>query len=362
MQRFRRSAAGALVLAGAALLALPGCGPDASPFEAHRAPMKVEPEYLRLPRIPFGKGAAGEFRLTNEGRDPLRITGIGPTGCDCAVADLLLPDRPEGMQHLRVQERGMRLELAPGEQAVLKLTLSTLRYREPVRFKASSIPIQFEGYDHLALEYSADIWVPFWAEPWALQLGTLGVRQRPTGRIAVRAVEEAEFQILAPADLDGWELEIRQASADPDSYNIEVTPPPELPVGSFMKDFELRTSIPEMPVRFTVVGTVVPDVAHSPQRLLLRPDEGVRSGAVTVTLLPTDRPLRLLGAEVRSSTGAACAVEIEPTIPGRSYRVSVTLPEDPATLGQDATLLIRTDDDETPLIEVRVQVLRTAPR
>jgi len=364
MRWFRWSAAGLLLAASALPMALAGCGPDGAGLDPRRAPLKVEPAQLRLPRIPFGKGAAGEFRLTNEGDEPLVITGIGPSGCDCAVADLQLPDRPAGQQQVRLEDRGMRLSLAPGEQAVLKLTLSTQRYREPVRFKASAIPVQFEDYDYLALEYSADIWVPFWTEPWALQYGTIGVRARPVGVVAVRALEEMDFEILAPDTVDGWELRVQRAHADgePAAYRIEVLPPPELPVGNFLKEFELRTSIPDMPVRFTALGTAVPDVAHSPTLVMLRPDEGLRAAEVTVSMLAEHRQLALTAAAVRNSAGQEFPAEIVPVQAGRVYRGVGRLPDGAANFGDGASLRIATDDEETPLIEVDVLIQRTGPR
>ncbi len=362
MRTFRWTAVGTLLLAAASFLGLPGCDPNPAGLELNHPPLAVDPPSLRLPRIPFGKGAAGQFLLRNEGSEPLTITGIGPTGCDCAVADLLLPGRPPGEDRVRVQDRGMRVSLAPGEEAVLELTLSTLRSRQPTRFKASAIPLYVEGYDYLALEYSADIWVPFWAEPWAVQLGTVGIRERKPGLVSVRALEEEEFEILAPDQIDGWELEVEQVSLHPSAYNIHVTPPPELPAGSFLQEFELNTSLPEMPVRFSVIGMAVADLAYSPQRLLLRPDEGVTAATASLRMLPSDRLLRVLEARAETEEGLALPVEVEPVEPGRSYRVEVSLPADGAGGAKRATLTILTDDADQPEVQIPVQILRLPAR
>ncbi|RMH02211.1 MAG: DUF1573 domain-containing protein [Planctomycetota bacterium] len=353
MRPLRRPAAAAL-FAAAALLPAAGCDRHPS-LDPKRPPLAVEPPVLRLPRIPFGGAAGGEFRLRNEGDEPLVITGIGPTGCDCAVAELRLPSRSGDAARVRVQDRGMHLALAPGEEAILGITLDTRRYREPVRFKASNLPIQFEGWDYVALEYSADIWVPFWTEPWAVQLGTIGARERKPGLVAVRALEETDFEILAPSEIDGWELQVERAGDDPAAYRITVLPPPELPLGGLLKEFELATSIPDMPVRFTVLAQVVADVVHGPDRLLLRPRQGVTEAELSVRTVAEGGRLHILAAEVEAPTKEAWPVRIEPLEPDRAWRVVVGLPagvEPPLR----ATLVVTTDDPETPRIEVPIQV------
>ncbi len=361
MRTSTRAAGAVALLLLAAGLGPAGCDRGPAALELRHPPLRVEPSELRLPRIPFGKGASGEIRLTNEGDEEVVITGIGPTGCDCTMADLVLPDRPEGGRRVRVQDSGMRVALRPGETAVLEVTLSTLRSRQPTRFKASAIPIHFEGWDYLAVEYSADIWVPFWTEPWAVQLGTVGARERRPALVTVRGLEEEEFEILAPEQVDGWELRVTRVADAPAAYNVEAVPPPELPRGPFQQDFELNTSFPEMKVRFTVIGLAVADVTHSPQRVLLRPDEGVREGRVAVRMLPADRGLAILEAVAETESGAPLEVDVTPTEPGRGYAVTVRLPaESDGAPAERATLRVRTDDEETPLIEVPIQILRTA--
>jgi hypothetical protein len=54
-------------------------------------------------------------------------------------------------------------------------------------------------------------------------------------------------------------------------------------------------------------------------------------------------------------------VDVTPTEPGRGYAVTVRLPaESDGAPAERATLRVRTDDEETPLIEVPIQILRTA--
>ena len=298
--RLHRGPAALLVLL---LLPAPGCsgGDGGAAADGLRpAPLAVTPARLELPRIPFGATGRGSFELRNTGDAPLRITRIGPTNCDCALAQLELPDRPEDRRRMRVDLDGLLLTLAPGERAVLHFELITSRWREPVTWKSGSIPILFEDYDYQVLEWTADIWNPYWLEPWAVELGRVGTHDRPTGVVMVRANDEPHFRLRVPAVIDGWELRVSEAPEDGnDRYRIDVRAPAELPLGPFQKEFTISSDLEGAPpVRFTVQGYVEPNVGYSPTRLVLRPAAGRPSDELMIRYRRPDRLLPLPTVEL----------------------------------------------------------------
>lgn len=322
-------------------------------------PLRVEPPSLRLPPIPFGKGAAGEFVLTNEGDEPLVITGIGPSGCDCAELSLTLPARPRAEQRPRLSPSGMQLALQPGEEARLRVVLSTARYREPVSWKGNAVPIRFASYDFLRLEYSADILIPFWVEPWAVQLGEVGIRERPIGAVVVKGDAAEDLRILAPAEIDGWRIELEQLTEAPPAWRIEVQAPPELPAQPFHQEFVLHTSVPDMPVRFTVFGVGMPDLAFAPSRVTLQPDATGRArAAIEFRYRAAGRRLERFEATARLDAGVELPARLAVVEEGRAWVVEVELPPGVDPAARDGVLVVRSDDPDSPELRVPILVFR----
>ncbi|MCH2112808.1 MAG: hypothetical protein MK213_08120, partial [Planctomycetes bacterium] len=157
------------------VLLLASCGPSTG----DPAPALVaQPAKLTLPQIPFGGKGEGQFSLHNTTSEVVSILGIGPTGCDCAEVKLIIPATGDVFE---VSPQGMSVPLNPGMEAELHLTLDTSRYRDPVTWKTGRIPVILDRGPYLPLDYEADIWTPFWCEPWAIELGDVPMNESASG-------------------------------------------------------------------------------------------------------------------------------------------------------------------------------------
>ncbi|KAA3610876.1 MAG: hypothetical protein DWQ01_08180 [Planctomycetota bacterium] len=357
LNRLNRNGFGSLALC----LLLAACGSDSeSEWTAlPEAPLQVEPKRLQLPPIPFGQRTAAQYRIQNRGSEPLHLTRIGPAGCTCAGLRLELPQRPQGQQQVRIDPNGINVQLQPKEQAILHLELNTGRYREPVSRKIGSIPIYVEGYAALLLEWGVDIWVPYWAEPWSVNLGVVGSRQRPVGRVTVNAHDDQKFELLVPEEIDGWELsQSYLGDGEQDMYEIRVTAPEELPLGPFYQEFRIPSDLPEAPpVKFTVQGIAEADLAYAPKRLML-----AGSGeTATASFILWQRNLALEfpapKVEWQGLGDLPLHWEMESLEPNRRYRITVTRKGPAPTQSTSLPLKILTNDPESPEILIPVLVL-----
>jgi len=267
---------------GTALAATTACARDSS-APAGEHPLAAEPTHLDLGSVPFGERRNGVWKLKNRGSKPLEIVRVGPLGCQCADADLVLASGR------RVDVRdGLPISvlLAPGEQAELQFALDTARYREPISRKIGSVPILFADVEPLLLEWAVDIWTPFAVEPWDVDLGEVGVRERAHGRVLVQGHDDDQFGLEVDAEIQGWTLRSARLSPLDERalYEITLTAPPELPEGGFQEHFRLNTDLAGAPqVRFSVRGVAGPDLIALPRRALFDPARG--RSEVRVTLL-----------------------------------------------------------------------------
>lgn len=344
----------ACVLAAALALAA-GCARAQDRTAGH--PLAVEPAHLDLGSVPFGERRDGAWTLRNTGARPLEIVRVGPLGCQCADAVLALPDGRE----LGVRD-GLPISavLAPGAVAQLRFRLDTSRYREPISRKIGSVPVLFADHPPLVLEWSVDVWTPFAVEPWDLDLGEIGVRQRASGRVLVQAHDDDDFGLEVDADVEGWTLRSERLSAPGEKalYQILVTAPPELPEGGFQREFRFLTDLPGAPpVRFSVRGVAGPDLALSPRRVFLDPARGRAEAFVTLTQ-------RAAGAALAAPeiVGLPAGMTMTPVETAdaaqRSFRLRWEAPPPSQTLR--GVLSVRTGDGERPLIELPWTVVQAA--
>jgi hypothetical protein len=334
----------------AAFLALAGCAEE-EPAGAGGHPLVAEPAFLEFPRITFGESSLAWYELRNQGSEPLSITRIGPSGCQCAELRLELPERPPEQRFARVPDGGPPLVLAPGESARLGIKLDTSRYREPrSRIQRAGFPVMIQGHEALVLEYAADIWTPFQVEPWAVEMGSVGVRERPTGVVGVQAHDETDFHPIVPEEVDGWRFEMRGGGGEKPSFRILVTAPEELPLGPFLKEFQFRTDLAGAPpIRFTVQGVAEPDITWSPRKLSLLPG---RTAAVEVWTRAVGGTFRVTDARVIAAFPKGFQVAIEPVEEGRRYRVLLTYEGSVPEGGMEGALRALTDHRERRTLAV----------
>lgn len=323
-------------------------------------PLAAEPAVLDFGSVTYGDRVTKSWMLRNPTDAPLRIARIGPSGCQCARLELILPS-PGGAPRDVTDGQPLDLELPAGAAAELRFTLDTSRYREPISRKVGGIGVYLHDHPYLMLEWGADVWTPFAVSPWAIELGEVGMRQRAGGRVLVSAHDEEDFELDANGEVDGWVVRSQRLS-DPGEkalYEIRVTAPGELPEGGFQREFRFETSlIGAPPVRFFVNGVARPDLALSPARVMLDPSRGRREARVTLVN-------RALGGVVGDfqvdglEPGLECAEVDEAPAAQRGFTLRWTGPA-PATTVQ-GRLRLTTGDAERPVLELPYSVLPARP-
>lgn len=342
------------LLVGALLLAA-SCG-DAAPAPMAASPLEISPAFLDLGSVPRGQKTSGVWTLRNSGAKPLQILRIGPMPCSCGRAELVLNERGAGNRRLPVDGSVMNLSLAAGESAEVHFTFDSSRYRQPISRKVLSIPVILADYPSPVLETGVDVWTPFVVEPWAIQLGEVGVREQASGFVLVAAHDTPNFGLSLDTEVEGWRVVSKRVSTgNLDSYQVTVTAPMELPEGAFNQEFRFHTDLPGAPpIRFFVQGIAVRDIGYSPSRVLFEP----AAGRPTTELRVLHRGL---DAELGSLVLEAGDLPIEltgQTIEAKNQRL-LTLRwtgEIPEGL-KSGRLRIQTGDENVPVIEVPWSVM-----
>ena len=346
----------ALLLGG--LLLVAACGEPAA--DEPTTVLSVDPPFLELGMVPRGGRATGSWMLQNVSGGPLHVLRVGPLPCSCGSAELLLPDRPSGPQRFRVDDgQLLDLTLAEGERAELSFTFDSSRYRQPISRKVVSIPVILRDHPGVVVECAVDVWTPFVVEPWAIEMGEVGIREQASGFVVVAAHDDAHFGVAIDTEIEDWRVVSDQVStpdSDRDSYRITVTAPYELPRGPFSQEFVLYTDIPDAPpIRFVAQGVAVPDLGASPRRVVFDPAAGQPEAKLQVwnralegrlgelSLLRVDGPVELV--DQQQEAGATL----------RTLTLRWT-GEAPADL-RSGRLFVATGDAETPEIEVLWSVM-----
>lgn len=325
-----------------------------------QAPVQVEPMVYDFGQIPFGQMREGVYRITNRSGRELELVQAGPAPCDCASLELEFPDRPEDQRRVRVDPNGMQLPVHAGESFALHLVLNTARYREPVSRKFGAFVLRFAGYDGLRLEFEADIWNPHWVEPWALDLGSVGVRQRASGSVVVHGHDASQFELIAPDEVDGWALQVDKMNSGDgiDTYRVTVTAPPELPQGGFQQDFVLHSNLKDAPpIRFSVQGVAEPDIAWAPKRVLFTAGERPRTVDLVLRALPGDMKLPRPAVAVEGQGADAITAAVEELEPEHAWRVRLSCGAPEPAVTQTGTVRVATGVPEQPEIAVPYSIL-----
>lgn len=350
MGAYHRLLAAALLLA-----ALVGCGKQAAAPPA-AGPLAVAPAFLDLGSVPRGERTTGSWTLTNVSGAPVQLLRVGPLPCSCGHAELLLPSRPAGQDRMRVDGGLIDVRLAPGEEAEVRFTFDSSRYRQPLSRKVVSLPVVLADHPGLVLEAGVDVWTPFVVEPWAIQLGEVGVRERASGFVLVAAHDDEQFGLVVAEEVDGWSVVAEKVSSgERDSYRVTVTAPPELPEGPFDQQFTFLTDLAGAPpVRFHAQGIAVRDIGVSPGRVVFEPAAGRRTAEVVVFHRAADA---VLGALAVDGDDGRVILE-EQRADGDAKRVLVLrwTGEVPAGL-ESGRLKLRTGDPHVPQVEVPWSVM-----
>ena len=316
----------------------------------------VEPATLDLGSVTKGERATGMWILRNVSPEAVHVSRIGPSGCQCASLELVLPDR-EGQRKNITDGQLLDLVLAPQERAEVHFVLDTARYREPISRKVGAVAVVLRDHPYVMLEWAADIWTPFAVSPWEIDLGEVGLREQPRGRVLVSAHDDEDFGLSVDAVMDGWKVKSARLTADDDRalYELIVVAPPELPEGGFQQNFKFLTTLAGAPpVSFTVHGVARPDLTVSPSRVMLDPDSGRKEMRVELR----NRALGGLAADFQIeglAPGLEAVERDEQPGPRRGFTLRWSGAAPAAVV--KGVLILRTGDSERPTLEVPYSIL-----
>ncbi len=346
------------LLACLALLPLGSCGQDeAGDVQASEGPVQVDEARIVLETVPFGESRLGFFTLRNTSSEPQLINRIGPAACSCTSLRLLFPDRP-GSPPLELTGRQQDIEILPGEEMTIEVKFDTSRLRRSVSRKIDGFAVMVEGASSPVLEYSVDVWTPFWVEPWSVSMGRVGVRERATSFASVKAHDaESDFDLIVPEQIDGWTATVRKIESGSADFSIEFQAPEELPQGPFDIRVPVTTNLPDSPtLTIALQGIAVPDLDWSPQRVTLAPDANGR--AKQRVILSTRAPARPLSLRAVIVEGlpqdfANQALRTSSTVlkAEQSFAIDLELSKPPLER-LEAVLILVTDDPDQPRIEI----------
>ena len=351
-----------LTFAGFLFLGAVACSPQESTGQTTQAdaPLSVEPASLDLGSVTFGDRTSGIYRLKNTTGKPLLVSRIGPFSCQCVSAELELPNREGDVAMRRLDGKRLNLTLAIDEEMAIHFTLDTSRYRTPTSRKMGSIPVVFQDYSGMVLEWRADIWNPFSVEPWNIDLGEIGVREGVSGTAMVVAHDAVEFGLDVDfVDEDGWlvrsePIAVLGAGV---TYQLTFTAPEVLPEGPFQKRFVLHTDLPGAPpVKVAVTGFARPDLSFSPTRLVFDPS----ADRLEAQLIIAHRAVHGDLSEVDLSGIEKAGFQVSEQVDGSNDRrmiLRLRYLGEATEAGQNFSISIPTGDELTPVLEVPVSIM-----
>ncbi len=334
------------------------CGDPPSNSTLTDSGLEIMPMHMNLERVTFGESTTGVFKIKNASDQPKRLMRIGPANCSCTTLTLHLPDRPNFTPR-KVNGGQLDVVLQPKERAELEVLFDTARNRRSVSRRTDSFALIVEGARGMILQYSVDVWTPFWLEPWGLDLGRVGATARAQGFASVKAHDEQDFELIVPKQIDGWEINVRtiEGAAVP-SFNIEFQAPEALPIGPFQVSIPVRTDLQHSPeLTLQVTGIATPDVDWTPHKVVLRPDaDGKSEQTVNIGSTSATVDVILTTAALTGLPEGLVQVRSEALEAGRSYVVQLDVAQAPAERLEGELLLIL-DSEDTPQVRIPVVVL-----
>jgi len=350
-----------LTLAGLVFLGAVACTPqESSPSDFQEdVPLSVEPAFLDLGSVTFGERTSGIYRLKNTTGKPLLVSRIGPFSCQCVSAELELPARTGEQGRRRLDGKRLNLTLAIDEEMAIHFTLDTSRYRIPASRKVGSIPVVFQDYSGMVLQWGADIWNPFSVEPWGIELGDIGVRESASGTAMVVAHDTVAFGLDVDfVDEEGWLVQSKEISVPGagQTYLLTFTAPAVLPEGPFQKHFVLHTDLNGAPpVKVAVTGYARPDLSLTPSRLVFDPSSDRREAQLSIQHRAVDGNLSDINFDALDAAGIEVLERKD--IDARHLVLRLRYVGESVEGGKNLSLEIPTGDELTPVLEVAVSIM-----
>jgi hypothetical protein len=304
--------------------------------------MVVADKILEFSTVAQGEVIEANFKLVNEGSEPLLVKAVRPT-CGCTVAEF---DK----------------EIAAEGEGWIKAKLDTSGFSGPIT-KSILVVTNDPETPSMSLVIKAEVQPYLDVDPRPLVRFSTVQLSEATEKLTVSTAMDQEFRITevessvpfvnaAVRKLEASEL---KAGRNSSQYELTVTMSAEAPVGPVNAQLILHTDHPKakkVPVR--VFGVVRALIHVTPSQIQFGSVEAkVKPGRnVIVVNNQEGKAVKVTGAEVNDPAFAADVLTIED---GQRYQVTVSVQPEADPGSRDAVLSIATTDSEFPQLMVPVR-------
>ncbi|MCC7170252.1 MAG: DUF1573 domain-containing protein [Planctomycetes bacterium] len=344
----------------------PAAAPAAMPVAAEGAKIASDRTFLDLGDMLLGAERTVAFPIRNDGTQPLVIRRIETT-CGCTFARIL-DAKGDVIESATSASSGTVHTLTPGAACSVELHFVSAgqpatRLRKQTRVVTND-PIQSE----LVLEIEVNLIKAFTLDPQSIVFGEIVRGNTVTKTVRVVPDETmAAVELLGFADVPPY-VEPTLARVG-DHFEVALTIRGDAPIGYLQPTLHLTTSdatFPRIPVQFaiTVKSPVVIDTGDASQREIL--DFGpIAAGSKHERTIRVENGAReavnLVEVRVDSKRADSVSTAIEVGVPGRSYRVKVTLVAPADAKSVRGSLVLKSDSALMPDKIVPFQAWVTKP-
>ena len=326
---------------------------NVSPLHAHQDPQNSPAPVISIPldepdygELLQGEVIVREFEVSNEGTATLKIWRANPS-CSCTK----ILDFPRSLE--------------PGEKGVVKFEIDSKKVKPGDTRKGITLENNDVERSKIRFIFAAKITSLFESDPNPIKITGL-YRNEKKARVRLLAKTDYGFNILGARSRNGeFEITDFEEVTKDGEYSIEITVPPSEEPRVIKDPLDLMIEVKDG--RSVVVGRYV-EIHHmesvqvSPasvlqfgnrdtDRLLGENSKGVVTKMVQLLNIDADLGFQVLGATLEGLPEGTLDVMVTEVVPGKNYRVLLTLTEyrkEPILRGK---LTIETND---PLRELRV--------
>lgn len=331
-------AAAAVLVALAALT-----GPALIPFSATAQVIEVSPQVHDFGQMKQQESRTVVLSVKNQGAGSLVIEKVEPD-CGCTVAELAVKD------------------LAPGEATQLTIEFNSKKFSGKV-VKSVQIFSNDPRNPVVDVMFTADIHAPLLVDPESQRLGFEICLQGHTETKAVTftATEIPELKIsVGETRLKKFKVQaVNRYQGDPRKAALQVTLPPDMPLGKHRDNIRVTTNVPDMEtVDIELSSWINSPLQASPEEVNFRYKNEFQQN-VRVRAFRSDLTFNVTGV---STDLPEVAAEIVHVTPGTETIISLTGKpigkDDPRAVAANGRiqgkLIVKTDMADMPLIEVPI--------
>ena len=349
------------------------------PPETPQHPDLVERAYFHdFGHVPDGDVVQHVFRIENESDGPIDIQRVNPS-CGCTVPALSYVTAEGARVEAESEDAEPLLTVPAGAVLELELRVDSrdVRTKNTDKLLSTQIVTSSEVTPFLQLETHLVVVSPFQQTPPSPDLGLVPENAGAALEVEIAALKEYPYRLTEVLEAPAW---VETSLSEEDRFGttvwtLSVRFLPPLKRGRYAAPIRLGAiddrGEPYRPYEVSVLGTVVRDLQLEPGRLVLVSREGSGPAVAEVELFSLVPGHRFAVTDVELEPEHRDALvpgfaAVEPSSSGRAERWTLGIRAEAAALEAGAegqallqgTLLVRTDDPQTPEVEVPYVVHR----